>query len=192
MAKKAKASPVEHASTEEAIAAIEKMTDIENGRLRWYADAMALHLQGNGLGVGSDDLIQEAMSRTVTGTRKWAKHVSITKHLIGVVRSAASHIRRGSLTLVTAEEDRNSDEWFSSFGVPPSIPTPEDRTIAKQLLEQIQQRFKDDTEVVFVLEEMAKGKQGPDIRDALGINQTELETIMTRLRRGARPLKKVQ
>ena len=63
------------------------MTRAELDRIAFYARGKAAALAALGLGVGGDDLLQEAMQRTVRGRRPWRKRVSLARHLIGVIAS---------------------------------------------------------------------------------------------------------
>jgi hypothetical protein len=55
---------------------------------------------------------------------------------------------------------------------------------ANEQFVQVGRVFHDDDEVGLVIQGLADGMKGRDIQKDLGINETQYETIVTRLRRG--------
>jgi hypothetical protein len=171
----------EHATDAEIEAAIRALSPADALRLQRVATFRARALAGLGLGQGGDDLLQEAITRTVAGSRRWRKDVPFVKHLIETMRSIASHARE------ELHEARfvstTSDAAQQSPG--PICKTDAERlSAAREKLEQISARFHDDDAVGLVLEGMADGMTGPDIQRDLKITPQHYETIVLRLRRG--------
>ncbi len=193
MAKKTKGIPVDYASLVEVEYAISKLSSADAERLHQFATFKAMALTALGLGIDAEDLIQEAMWRTATGKRRWPKHITFVKYLIESVRSVASHAIPASakgVTMVSSdpanEDEESSDEWSPQWEPVSQMPDAECIAMARDRLSRIEKRFENDERVQLIMEGLSTGMTGPEIKEDLGISQTELETAMTRLRRGAR------
>lgn len=144
-----------------------------------------------------DDLLSEAVTRTLEGTRTWNQtSVDIFGHLLGVMKSISSHwaesvSKRGASTYTESEVTRvlsdgksvNELEQHKS-----SRPGPDRVLEAGQQLLLLENAFKEDREVTELIEALKAEFTGPEIRTLLGISPTEYETRMKRLRRKARTL----
>lgn len=145
-------------------------------------------------GRSHEDLLNEAIADTLDPEkRRWNKDVSFVRHLIGAMRSISSHWREqfdGSEPRFESELVRTSEE-----GVPLSpldlvgsdAPDAERIVEAKQQLEQIENMAAGDRIVSDILGGMRAEMLPSEIREALGLSQTEYETAMKRLRRHVRP-----
>jgi DNA-directed RNA polymerase specialized sigma24 family protein len=135
--------------------------------------------------MSADDLMQEAIIRTIKGDRRWRKSVRFVTHLTKTIRSIAGHapdeLRGGTILPATSEDVGGR---LDGVALATGLPDPERAAAASEQLGRIVDRFNKDAEVLLVLERLAGGMPGPEIQAALGITQTEYETIMTRLRRG--------
>lgn len=175
--------PGEYASDADVIDAIRALTDADRIRLSRVAEYRARALVGLHLGLSADDLLQEAIRRTLNGERRWRKTVSFRKHLIETIRSLANHAPdelKGCA--VTALED--SGVALDGVSIRSTIGNGERVAAANEQLLKIRMTFEADDEVSLVLEDLASGMTGPEIQKDLGITQTQFETIVTRLRRG--------
>lgn len=74
----------------ECIAAIEALSDSELRTVKGYAASRTFALRGVRYYADAEDLLHEAIVRTLEGTRKWKpQRVDMAKHLKGCVRSIA-------------------------------------------------------------------------------------------------------
>ncbi len=183
-----KETGLEHATDSEVEAGIRALSDADALRLRRVADYRARMLVGLGLGMGAEDLLQEAICRSVSGKadrRRWSKKVSFVKHLMETMRSIANHapdeLKGGTVVAVGSNDAAGESE-----GVVLTSTTPDGLRVAaiNEQIAVIAARFADDDEVGLVLEGLANGMKGPEIQQDLGITETQYETIMVRLRRG--------
>lgn len=186
MSPKEGVNPDEHATDAEVETAIRALSDVQMARLGRAAKYRALSLAGLGLGVSGDDLLQEAIARTIDGARRWSKKVvDFEKHLLETMRSIANHAKDelGGATVVTAtaEDDRG---YLDGVPVRSRLSDGERIAAAHEQLDRISERFANDDDVGLVLQGLASGMTGPEIQADLKITQTQFETIMTRLRRG--------
>jgi DNA-directed RNA polymerase specialized sigma24 family protein len=184
MASKSRTADAGHATPEDVEQAIRRLTDNDYRHLGKVADYRSLSLMAIGLGWSGDDLLQEAITRTLEGDRKWPRGVSLMAHLWGTMRSIASHVpdelKGGKIETATTDDESRSQ------GIVLKSQSPDQEVIAaaQQRLAIIENRFADDDGVALVIEGLASGMTGPEIQEALGITQREYETRMTRLRRG--------
>lgn len=191
--------PAATATVAEATAAIEAL----------YSDKLKLHklhqyakfrIEGIGRaaeGSDAEDLLSEAVTRTLEGDRKWNKTaVDMVGHLIGVMKSLSSHMAesvgtRKISTYLESEVTQVTDEGEVVSPLeqyPSSRPGPDRILEVHQRVDLIEQAFKEDKEVSQVIEAVREEFSGPEIQELLGISKTEYETRMKRLRRKAKNL----
>jgi DNA-directed RNA polymerase specialized sigma24 family protein len=192
MGSKTITSEAEYATDADVDAAVRSLSEADTIRLRMIATFRARSLQGFGLGIGADDLLQEAIERTVrgggatgAGARRWRKGVSFVKHLDQSMRSIASHCREefeGTTIVHASQED--PDGRTDGIALLSRIPDPERLAAAREQLEKVDKKFARDDFVGLVLEGLCTGMKGREIQQALGITETQFETAMTKLRRG--------
>lgn len=175
----------EYATDAEVEVAIGALSDADAVRLGRAAKFRARMLAGLGLGIGAEDLLQDAITRTIAGDRRWRKKVSFVKHLIETMRSIASHARE---ELKGSQIDDIGDDCIGAplGGVALTATFTSGLQVAAihEQFDLISARFANDDEAMLVLECLANGQKGPDIQDELGITEQQFETIMTRVRRG--------
>ncbi len=145
-------------------------------------------------GRNHEDLLNEAIVDTLDpGKRRWNKDVGFVTHLMGAMRSIASHWKEQS----DADEPRlesklvrttEEGELLSPLDLAVSDAPSAQRIVeAKQQLEQIETAIAGDRAVSDILGGMRAEMSPNDIREALGLSQTEYETAMKRFRRHVRP-----
>jgi hypothetical protein len=174
----------EYATDEEVVAAIRALSAADLIRLGKYAAFRARTLCG--LGVGPDDLLQEATQRTLNGTRRWRKKkVKLVTHLAKTIRSVSDHARdelKGGQVVPATMED--SAGRLDGVALSSHLMDPERAAAASEQLTKIEKKFATDTEVGLLLDGLSNGMSGPEIQQDLQITVNQYETIMTRLRRG--------
>ena len=190
--KDARRIEIEKAATPaEVVAAIEALKPTELLRLRSYARFRMRALRQAVLGRNEEDLMSEAITATLAGTRRWNKEaVDMVGHLCGIMRSLSSH---------WAAHAAASDEvaWLGPPGSEPGAattgagrdsstaqPDAERELVARQEVARIRAHFRQDHSVTEVLNAFEIGMKGPEIKSALGLSQREYETVLKRLRRG--------
>ena len=179
------------ATPSEVSSAIEALTPAELLRLRSYARFRMRALSSAGIGRNHEDLMSEAITATLAGTRRWNKEaVDMTGHLAGVMRSLSSH---WSAQVATAGEglvwqgavDEGTGERAQVAQESPAVrPDAERELAARQEVERIRRYFVSDELVLRVIGQFEQGLRGPDIKQALGLSQKQYETVLKRLRRG--------
>jgi DNA-directed RNA polymerase specialized sigma24 family protein len=188
MAKKAPPTEEAYATEDEVVVAIRALTAPQLYKLRRFGSMKAAALAGLGLGISEEDLMQEALRRTLSGARKWSKRVAFSDHLLGAIRSVASHAAKkakGVALVPTDPLDADADDP-PSLELGSALPDSERLTGARRELQRIQDHFEDDERVLLIIEGLGTEMSGPEIQRDLGITQTEYETAMKRLRRWVR------
>lgn len=161
--------------TEPVEAAIRALSPTDWYRLRQASRILAWKVPKT----DGEGLLMEALERTLDGRRHWRPDAcDFVTHLIGAMRSIASHeaARRGlDVVPMTSSLDLIADGDL------------ERQADAEDRLRVLRGHFsaRDDQAALGVLDAMELGCDGPAIRDALSMSQTELETIVRRIRRVA-------
>lgn len=175
----------EYATDDEVVAAVRALTDADGIRLAKVAGFRARALAGTGLGLSAEDLLQEAINRTLGGARRWRKKVPFVTHLSKTIRSISSHAPdelKGAVVLPASNED--ADGRLDGVALVSQFSDPEHGAAVLEQFTKVEKKFANDTEVALVLQGLASGMKGPEIQLDLNITETQYETIMTRLRRG--------
>ena len=159
-------------------------------------------------GRSPDDLIQEAFTRILDGTRHWYKDngVSFTEWLVGAIYSIASewagHRKRNKMrpdyallesVLSKTDDDGKTVSPFES--IPESRLNAEEELIdadreaeSKALAEKIEATFADDEKASILLMGFQDGMDGPAIRAEFEMSDKEYRTTMRRIQRGVRKM----
>ncbi len=166
--------------TESALA-LGLVTDLQLLRLktlaRWY---------GRGLpsDVTWEDLLQEALTRILVGTRPVPQGVAIVAFVAGVMRSIRSeHWRR--LEGPPARRLRSSETSSADpkMQLVDAAPSPERALMAQQELASIRRLFEQDATALGILDGLAQGLTAEEIRVGLGLAATDYASARKRMRR---------
>jgi DNA-directed RNA polymerase specialized sigma24 family protein len=163
--------------------ALELVTEMDLLRLKAIA---RLYARGLPPDVAWDDLLQEAITRVLTGKRVRPADVPMVAFLGGVMRSLrADHIRRAR-----HGGDRNDPLWTDSGREPlfelellDPAADPERALIAVEELDKIRQLFADDAIALVIIDGLAEGLAAEQIRARQGISRTDYDSARKRMRR---------
>ena len=159
-------------------------------------------------GRSHDDLIQEAFTRILDGTRHWYKEsgITFTQCLVGAIWSIASewagHRKRHKelpeyalleSVLSNTDEDGKTVSPFDGLQEPALNPEAElidaEREAEnKALVEKIEAAFADDEKASILLMGFQDGMEGPAIREEFGMSDKEYRTTMRRIQRRVRKM----
>lgn len=122
----------------------------------------------------AEDLLQEAVVRTLSGERAWdSERVSFVHHLLGVMRSIA-----WSWGKQAAREVHLVAEPAS-----PSGPVTTDFLAASEALTEILNVFEDDPEARAMIDALAEGMPGREVRQHLRLSDRAYYSTYRRIRR---------
>jgi DNA-directed RNA polymerase specialized sigma24 family protein len=163
--------------------AISRLSDAAWLRLRKVAHALARHRR-----LEPEDLLQEAFTRALEGSRQCPRNVEVVRFLAEAMRSIASDAlkaRRRSPEGHAADGDDEARETLED--VPDSGPTAEERLSSAQ--ETAQRRravlglFADDATAQLMVEGVMLGMEGEELRELVGLTPTDFASKRRLVRR---------
>jgi hypothetical protein len=80
-----------------------------------YGDFLVRGIKGWVFDIEADDLLQEAIARTLTGNRQWNRQVTMFTHLFGCMRSIADERAKRAKLGGTKREDLPKDVHKERF-----------------------------------------------------------------------------
>ena len=168
--------------------ALTSLTDMEMAHLRYRAKFWAGSLGRHAAGRDWEDLLNEALTRLLSGQRSWNPEIGIVQVIDQAMRSIRSSWsekgeRSGVEALVSvAPTDAADDE--GRVTVVPATESPESLAADRELIDQIQQLFADDEDAQTVLTGYDLGMKGPELLEVSGLSRKEFEAARRRIRRG--------
>ena len=165
------------ATPQEARDAIEGLQDTDHVKLLLIATSFARgRLRGSV--IEPEDLVQDAIAKTLDGRRKWNRSVSIIKHLDRVMESDAGHEAEKRVTrdLRLLPQDDASE-------LAAQQPRPEARLTALDELEGLLALFADDQTALDLLRLKGNHLSASEIQRELGMGKTQYDTVTKRIRR---------
>jgi DNA-directed RNA polymerase specialized sigma24 family protein len=161
--------------------ALKLVTEMDLLRLKTIA---RLHARGLPPDVGWEDLLQEALTRVLTGARRIPEQIAPVAFIAGVMRSLRSeHWRRaGGAGARYAASDYRAYRT-RELALKDSAPDPERSLIAIEELEAIERLFADDRIVLGIIDALGEGLSPEQIRSALALSKTDYDSARRRLRR---------
>jgi RNA polymerase sigma-70 factor (ECF subfamily) len=163
--------------------ALELVTEMDLLRLKAIA---RLHARGLPPDVSWDDLLQEAITRVLTGKRVQPDGVALVAFLGGVMRSLrADHIRRARHGVSREDArwlDQPREDVFELELLDPTA-DPERALIAAEELDKIRRLFADDPVALLIIDGLAEGLAAEQIRARHGLSRTEYDSARKRMRR---------
>jgi RNA polymerase sigma-70 factor (ECF subfamily) len=163
--------------------ALQLVTEMDLLRLKSLA---RLYARGLPPDVTWEDLLQEAITRVLTGKRPRPDDVPMVAFLSGVMRSLRSdHIRRARRGMKRSDSVwiGKEDALLSDHDVLDPSADPERALIAADELEKIRQVFADDPVALNIIEGLAEGLTAEQIRARHSISRTDYDSARKRMRR---------
>jgi hypothetical protein len=181
------------ATEQEVEEAINALTDEDLVNLLRSAEFRMWTLGRASKGKTGPDLLQEAFLSTLAGSnggrgRRWYKDVSFKVHLLGAMRSIASHLREQF-----DEQEVHLESQFPSrvngnkepllLDNIASTARPADVSMeSKQKLNMILEQFRNDRDACRVLEGWRVGMKGPEIIEQSGMSEKQFGAAVKRIR----------
>jgi len=163
--------------------ALEILRDLDLLRLKAIA---RLYARGLPADVTWDDLLQEALTRFLVGSRQRPEGVSMVAFLAGVMRSLrADHCRRANREPRSEDRariDYDSDEPATTALVDPA-PGPDRALHAQQQLAAVKQLFADDPVALKIIAGLGDGLTAEQIRSSVRLSKTDYDSARKRMRR---------
>ena len=141
------------------------------------------HARGLPPDMAWDDLLQEALTRVLTGARQRPEDVPMVAFVAGIMRSLrAEHWRRFAKGGNSESMLRLSDEAQEPQLLDPA-PGPERTVIARQELARIRRLFGKDVVALAIIAGLSDGSSAEQIRAVSGISKTDYDSARKRMRR---------
>ena len=165
-----------YATLEEARDAIAALQPTDLAKLAYIA---RYFVRGRLQSTGDEpaDLLHDAIAKTLQGTRKWNKRVSIVKHLDRVMESDSSHIAERTSKWPPVPLPPDGGELSTH------LPNPDERLVADEELDALLRGFEDDNIALEIIHLKHDGYSASEIQEKLGIARTEYESATRRIRR---------
>ncbi|MDE2138031.1 MAG: sigma-70 family RNA polymerase sigma factor [Gammaproteobacteria bacterium] len=167
--------------TESALA-LKLVSEMDLLRLKAIA---RLHARGMPPDVGWEDLLQEALTRVLTGARRIPKGVAPVAFVAGVMRSLRSeHWRRFG----AARRRKDAPGEYRAYrtrelALRDAAPGPERSLMAGEQLTAIERLFANDPVALAILDALGEGLAAGQIRARLALTGTEYDSARKRIRR---------
>lgn len=127
--------------------------------------------------VDPDDLLHDAIVKTLDGRRRWKRGVSIIKHLDRVMESDSGHVAEQRASHGTVQLSETEAE-------PAALePSPEARLQDRETLDAVTALFADDSVALQLIRLKSDGISASEIRCRLGMSKKQYATVTKRIRR---------
>ncbi|MEM7349477.1 MAG: hypothetical protein AAF657_01640 [Acidobacteriota bacterium] len=175
---------IEQAAAELSPADLKRLQLVARTIVRYYGLATAVR--------DHEDLVAEALTRTLGGSRGWRKGIDFVYHLAQTMRSiawtwfeqeaaqrtdAGSAERWDTAMLGTADSAAAAESLFDPE------PDAEAACLAREQLAEIRRAFDDDNAASAILAGWAIGCKGPEIRQLHGLSPRAFQAAVRRIRR---------
>ena len=165
----------QYATSQEARTAIEHLQNTDYTKLMLIARSFAIRLRGTV--ANPEDLVHEAIVKTLDGRQRWKRSVSILKHLDRVMESDSGHMAEKQAAHGTSQLLAGQAESAAQF------PDPETRLTALDELDELLALFTEDKAVLELLHLKGGGLSASKIQRELGMGTTQYDTVTKRIRR---------
>jgi DNA-directed RNA polymerase specialized sigma24 family protein len=162
--------------------ALELVSRMDLLRLKAIARIYARGLYPDGVW---EDMLQEALTRVLTGSRLLPKGVTMVAFVAGILRSLrADYWRRGKRESRAEElEMHRGSEASTALDLADPAPGPERALEARQQLTLIRLLFADDRVALKIIEGLYEGLSAVQIRRSSGLSKTDYDSARRRMRR---------
>ena len=137
-----------------------------------------LYARGLPPAVAWDDLLQEAITRVLTGARIKPEDISMVAFLGGIMRSLRADFFRRARNGQKGEQSSWLDQEVLDLAA-----DPERAWIATETLEKIRLLFADDAHALCIIDGLAEGLSAEQIRVRHHMTRTEYDSARKRMRR---------
>ena len=184
------------ADSEEVLRAVNALSEVKLLKLHEMAEFLAYTLRRQPWGMSADDLLQEATTRLLEGTRKWKpEKVDLVGLLWGIMKSIVSGLRESaegqeqialeSDLLVTGPDGKTPPSPLQKVADP--RPDPERMLILREaqtqekIFQVIEELFVDDPLPAFIFSERKRGTKGSEIMSVMGLTRQQYDTAVRRM-----------
>jgi DNA-directed RNA polymerase specialized sigma24 family protein len=188
LADKRQLPPEKAATTDEVLGAIRKLTTAQLQSLGRFAHYRLEAVRRASVVNTGEDLVQEAIARTITGKRNWnMQAVDFLGHLIGVIKSMTSHLgEKDADPWLAADVTKDDDDGKPSGPVanaPSRTPSAHRVLYAKERINGLEEYFKDDPLILNIIGGFRDRMPVKEIADILEVSEDTVESAIRKIRR---------
>ena len=136
--------------------------------------------------VAWEDMLQEALTRVIAGSRRQPEGVTTVAFVAGILRSLRAEYWRRATRQFRGNDsvpiDHDEGESLALALADPT-PGPERELSARQELIAIKQLFADDPTALKIIDGLGAGLSADQIRHATGLSKTDYDSARRRMRR---------
>lgn len=174
--------------------ALQRLTVPDLVRLKSYAQLRIWWIGKAACGWNEEDLLQETLMRTLSGTRHWPKNkVKFVNFLLSVIHSISSDMARRLEKTETHKEpfleselsgpeNEKASNQYQSAASPSRDPGVE--MDVREMVDALRNYFRDDSEVLNVIEGLDGELTGPETCEYYKMSLKEFNAARLRLKRG--------
>ncbi len=130
-----------------------------------------------------EDMLQEAITRVLTGSRRRPEGVGMVAFIAGILRSLRTDYWRRARRESREGRLRIDHENEEAFALVDPTPGPERALDARQQLFLIKRLFVDDPAALKILDGLSEGFSAEQIRLIAGLSKTDYDSTRRRMRR---------
>jgi len=162
--------------------ALELLTKMDLLRIKAIARIYARGLPPPG---AWEDMLQEALTRILTGSRRRPEGVPMVAFVAGILRSLRADYWRRAQQEARREKLRHDQLHDESLALDLADPTPgpERALSARQQITLIKRLFSDDPAALSIIDGLGEGLTAEQIRLATGLTKTDYDSTRRRMRR---------
>lgn len=164
------------ATPEEARQAILGLCAADYAKLMLIAKGFARNRMRSTV-IEPDDLLHDAIAKTLDGRRKWRKSVLILKHLDRIIESDSGHAAEQTQTHRNVPMPEGDQEIVECG------PGPEAAIELNDAFDRLLRHFEGDRIAMGILRLKGDGLSASEIQRELGMSRTQYETATRRIRR---------
>ena len=174
------------ASNAEIEEAINNLSDAEWRKLKNYASLKALKKGRKAIEADGEDLLSEAITRTLEGERVWKKDkTDFMFHLTTSMDSISSHYKEGAYLeceFSFKNDEGNLRNTISEMSSPNEMSV-DDSNFYNQVIEWIEKALSTNEKDLEVFYSLHYGQTGKEIQQSLGMSDKEFNTSRKRIER---------
>jgi hypothetical protein len=165
---------------EEIFEAVTHLSHDDLIRLRKYAMWRLRPLGAKAEAREPDDLVQEAITSTLSGDRIWSEGVELLDHLLGAIRSISTKWREKKLDVRT-ESSLITETNQEPLETASDADNPATAYEAKERLNKVATMLENDDTALSVFKLISNHYTREDVRDRLGLSELEYSAAVRRI-----------
>ncbi len=172
----------QHATAEEVEKALNALSPEDHAKLIMFAKSFCRRRHLSTSVMEPEDLLSEAIAKTLQLIRKWNKRVTLLKHLDRAMESISGHVVSERERIDSFPEGLEPGK--EQRGPIPTADGPDETLMSKEeVAAKLRKIFGNDDEAARVFALRLEGFQATDIKAECGLSQIRYDAVAKRIRR---------